>query len=148
MRLLSVYSVIDAPAILYRLLIERSTEDDASINISHRALPTPEQHMEFYLSRPYAYWDLIEYGEAFIGYVSMTQNNEIGVMLFQRWRGLRLGPEAVELFMTLYRPMPPLAGRRSGNWLANINPANEHSRKMFEKLGFRLIQHTFEKEPS
>jgi RimJ/RimL family protein N-acetyltransferase len=30
-----------------------------------------------------------------------------------------------------------------GQFYANINPANEPSRKMFEKLGFRLVQHTY-----
>jgi RimJ/RimL family protein N-acetyltransferase len=37
---------------------------------------------------------------------------------------------------------------RNGNWLANVAPANERSRRMFEGLGFRKIQETFEFQKS
>lgn len=130
---------------LYKLMEEREPE----INISHRAMPTFEQHRQFWTRRPYRCCYLIEGwhklgGLGWAGYISATQRNEIGIVLLKDWRGQGIGPLAVQELMRLHKPMPAIPSEVHGNWLANIAPANERSKSMFTRLGFREIQRTYE----
>jgi RimJ/RimL family protein N-acetyltransferase len=142
---------------LYELIQEREPE----VNISHRDMPTFEQHRQFVTRRPYRFWYLIEYSPdtpelviagyvapIFAGYVSATHDNEIGIVLRGEFRGHGLGPDAVRMLIEKHRPNPAEPSVRNGNWLANVAPANERSRRMFEGLGFRKIQETFEFQKS
>lgn len=135
--------------VLYDLLAERTPEQ----SISHREMPTWDEHAafvkrmashnvlileddDFRLGEPrYQGWFLVEnYLGAVVGSVYLTgQRNEIGISIFRRFQKRGYGQEAVTLLVQKYGP---------AKYLANINPANEPSRKMFEKLGFRVIQHT------
>lgn len=130
---------------LYELMKER----DPEINISHSALPTFEQHRQFVTRRPYRFWYLIEQEEAsgkaaWVGYVSATARNEIGIVLRQEHRGRGYGPLAIRELMRLHQPLPAEASERARRWLANISPGNEHSKYVFrDKLGFKKIQETF-----
>lgn len=140
---------------LYELMKERSPE----VNISHKELPSFERHRGFVSSRPYRFWYLlaadpqpprddgfggkIAFEPVWVGYISATHRNEIGVILRKAYRGRGYGPEAIVEFVRLHRPNPPLDGIESGRWLANIAPENEHSRHIFQKLGFRKIQETY-----
>lgn len=135
---------------LYELMKEREPE----INISHRELPTFEQHRQFVTRRPYRFWYLIEAVDfetrnpardhPWIGYVSATHSNEIGIVLLKDWRGHGFGKLVVQELIALHRPNPAEPSVRTGTWIANVAPANERSRRMFEGLGFRKIQETFE----
>lgn len=127
---------------LYDLMREREPE----INISHREFPTFEQHRAFWTRRHYrlAYLIEIEEGPAWAGYVSATQNNEIGIVLKKEWRGKGYGTQAVRELMRLHKPLPAEPSVRNGHWLANIAPGNAASQTMFSRLGFKPIQVTFE----
>lgn len=146
---------------LYELMQEREPE----VNISHLELPSFEQHRGFVTRRPYRFWYLlaaaaqaprddgfggqIALEPVWVGYISATQANEIGVVLRKLYRGRGYGPAAIQQLMQMHRPNPPAKSTRNGHWLANIAPGNEHSKHVFEKLGFRKIQETyaFEEEP-
>lgn len=140
-----------ATRILYELLRERSTEADANVNISHRKLPSWKRHVQFVASRPFRYWYLIEiYDDSeplqtveIAGYVSLSHLNEIGIVLFKKYRGMGYGKEAVRALTQKHKPLKAIPGKRSGHFIANINPSNGASRRMFEALGFRKIQETF-----
>ena len=66
----------------------------------------------------------------------MSKNNEIGISLVENVQGKNLGSEVLELI---------IKRNPRKRYLANINPKNLYSKKFFEKNGFELIQHTFEK---
>lgn len=140
---------------LYELMKEREPE----INISHRELPTFEQHRQFWSRRVYRFCYLIEFtadtpeeaqavggyvAPVWAGYLSATHNNEIGIVLRKDFRGRGLGPRAVKLLMQLHQPNPAEPSVRNGHWLANIAPMNERSQRMFTSLGFKQIQLTYE----
>lgn len=130
--LVSVYRVPKAaPRLLYKLLEER----EPRVNISHRAMPTWKQHLAFVARRPYVAWYLIKSGRDYVGAIYLTARNEIGVFILAQSRGLGLGPRAVRLLIGRH-------GRR--RYLANINPRNGQSARTFRKMGFRLIQQTYE----
>ena len=145
MRLIDVYSWPEAPAILYLLLAERAANADPYASISHHEMPSHEEHMRFYLSRPYRYWYLIWDDEHdIVGDISATRRNEIGIHLFREFQGKHYGPEAIKLLVQSHEPLPAIPTERVCAWLANINPANERSREMFKALGFGLVQVTYQ----
>ncbi len=129
MRLIPVQEVADAACYLYAQLLEREPE----ANISHKGMPTVDEHLAFVRSNPYADWCLIE-EQYIVGATYLTDAGEIGIFIFKHSQGRGFGPMAVEMMME----------KHPGRILANISPANERSRAMFEKLGFTLIQHTLE----
>lgn len=134
---------------LYRLLEERSRES----SISHREMPSFEHHRAFWTRRPYRFAFLIEPSGylpredlkwPWCGYVSATGRNEIGIHIALAWQRRGLGTAAVQAFMAEHYPNPEIHGERVGAWVANINPQNERSKAMFERLGFRKTQETFQ----
>lgn len=131
MRLADVYET-DSALPLYELLEDRPEE----ANISHREMPTWDEHISFIESRPYEAWYLIV-GEVpdILGTVYLTKNDEIGISLFSRYRGAGLAKGAISLLMEKHP---------RDRYLANINPRNAHSIRMFESMGFRHIQNTYE----
>jgi RimJ/RimL family protein N-acetyltransferase len=132
MALVSVYRLPKrAPQILYQLLHER----EPHVNISHRVMPTWQQHRKFIEQRPYRAWYLIKAGSDYVGAIYLTSMNEIGIGILAQCQGHGFGARAVRLLMRRH-------GRR--RYLANLNPRNDRSRRMFERLGFAIIQHTYE----
>lgn len=165
MKLIDIYEGAGIRAGALEFLYELMKERDPEINISHRELPSFEQHRGFVTRRPYRFWYLIEvpaqapreglfgvpifFEPTWVGYISATQANEIGVVLYKLYRGRGYGPAAIQQLMQWHHPNPPAESSRNGHWLANIAPQNEHSKRVFHKLGFRKIQETYalEEEP-
>lgn len=143
MKLEKISKVPKADQILYKLIEERSTEQDDYTNISHRKVPTWAAHKAFIASNPYRYWFLINVGDVYIGSLSVTYNNEIGIVLFRSNRGRGFGTRAVRKLMDEYTPLKAIPSKRPGHWVANINPKNVPSIGLFEKLGARHIQNTY-----
>jgi RimJ/RimL family protein N-acetyltransferase len=125
---------------LYELLEER----DPVANISHRKMPTFEQHRAFVESKPYKAWYIVEANVGHmldepipIGSVYLTDRNEIGIHILKAHQGYHYGKQAVRLLMEMHP---------SEQFLANIAPGNARSIGMFENIGFKLIQLTLAKE--
>lgn len=117
---------------LHKLLEER----DESVNISHRSLPSWSDHC--------AYWDnsrmimnvakVVLLGRTKIGYYYITKKNEIGIFIKKDHQGKGYGKSTIKYIMDLY---PGVV------FLANVNPKNKISQKMFKSLGFKHIQNTY-----
>jgi RimJ/RimL family protein N-acetyltransferase len=118
--------------LLYTLLQER----EPHANISHRTMPSWTQHRKFIARRPYTAWYLIKSRGDYVGAIYLTAINEIGISILSPWRGFGYGPCAIRLLMSKH-------GRR--RYLANINPRNEEWIRMFRRLGFRIVQETYER---
>ena len=139
-----------AALFLYELMAERL--EDPHVNISHTEMPVWDEHIAFLASVPYRAWMLIaahlpasQYAKpVWVGYVSATRVNEIGIVIQRKWRGQGYGSAAVRKFIQTFQPLPAVRSYRTGAWVANINPANEPSQKMFQKLGFQCIQTTYQ----
>lgn len=129
--LIDIYSRLDYYATeLYHLLAERTPEQ----SISHRHMPTMKEHLAFIESRPYQAWYEIVADARSVGAVYLSKQREIGVAIFARYWGNGYGKAAVSELMRLH----------PGRYLANVNPANAASRALFEDLGGKLIQVTYE----
>lgn len=133
MKLVSVYdpSFTTGTKFLFDLLAERT----AAQSISHKAMPTYDQHVSFVESRPYGEnWYLVYVPYVgFVGSVYLTRQREIGIAILKKYRGQGYGTCAVQALMA----------RFDTKFLANINPANTASISMFKKLHFTHIQNTY-----
>ena len=125
---------------LYELLEQRPPE----ANISHRGMPTMEEHRAFIESDPYAAWYTVEAlvgSPGFetpkkIGAVYLTRRDEIGVHILSEYRGRGYGRPAVQMLMERHP---------RERYLANISPMNEASQRLFRSLAFTLVQWTYER---
>ena len=116
---------------LYNLLEERKPIS----YISHKKMPTYEEHVNFVKSSPYSKWYIIEVDGKRAGTIYLTKQNEIGIFLNEGLQEKGIGSNALNV----------LIGKNPGlRYLANINPENKKSIKFFKKLGFTLIQYTYE----
>lgn len=129
--------------VLYDLLKERPPE----ANISHREMPTIEQHVAFVRSCPYVAWYLVQnwpttyeasvfekHVTAWLGAVYLTKASEIGIFIFKQYQRHGFAREAVRLLRERHRV--PL--------FANVAPMNLRSHEFFRSLGWRAIQTTYE----
>ncbi len=142
MKLVSVYRERSAIMVLYELLKQRTPEQ----SISHRKMPTMDEHAAFVRSQPYLAWYLIEDNGAvlsvtegyeahvYVGSVYLTKQREIGIFIFKAHHGKGYAKQAIAM----------LREKWPGRILANVNPANEPSKRLFERMGGRVIQQTYE----
>jgi len=128
---------------LYEMLKERP----AIASISHKVVPTFEEHCLFVNSRPYKKWYIIWHvrsdegtpsGMVPVGNIYLTDRYEIGIFVRPEWQGCGIGTMAIRMLM---------AEDPGARYLANIATGNAKSKNLFcTVLGFRLIQETYVKE--
>lgn len=126
---------------LHQLLKERPIE----ANISHKEMPTWDEHVAFVRSHPYKGWYLIQVypehdnpripGErAIVGSIYLTHQREVGIFILQEHQNKGYGQAAIWLLKAKY----------PGKLLANVAPGNHRSQDFFKRIGARQIQVTFE----
>jgi len=116
---------------LYALLGERTKNQ----SISHEEMPSFDEHIAFIESRPYLYWYRIRNENSCVGAIYLTEKREIGIGIFKDFQGQGYAGAAINQLMGLH----------PGKFLANINPENEWSIHLFQKLDFKHIQNTYVK---
>lgn len=114
---------------LYRLLEERKPYE----SISHKKMPTLNDHSHFIDSRPYEAWymihDMEEAGYPVVGAVYLNLDDSIGIGIYDRHKRQGYASAAIKELMNEHP--------RNTYW-ANINPNNLKSKDLFTKLGFRF----------
>ena len=110
-------------------------ERDSRQNISHKKMPTYNQHMSFVSSKPYSKWYVIWYRVNKVGSIYLTAQNEVGIFIKKSFQNKQIGNIALHK-LTQKNPKK--------RYLANVNPQNKKSIRFFKNNGFKLIQHTFE----
>jgi len=116
---------------LYNLLMERDTR----VNISHKKMPTYNQHVSFVSAKPYSKWYVILCGANKAGSIYLTSQNEIGIFIKKSFQNKQIGNIALD---ELIQKNP------KKRYLANVNPQNKKSMRFFKNNGFKLIQYTYE----
>ncbi|NWJ90978.1 GNAT family N-acetyltransferase [Marine Group I thaumarchaeote] len=124
---------IDDAKFLFDLLKQR----EGIVNISHKSLPTWEEHVEFIKNNTYQSWDIIWVDNVRIGNIYLTDRDELGIFLDKKSQSNGYGSIAINEFM-----------KKNGKkrYLANINPTNYKSIQFFGKHGFIHIQNTYHKK--
>lgn len=116
---------------LYELLDERKPW----MNISHKKMPTYEEHVKFVMSKPYSKWYIIILKNQKVGAIYLSKQNEMGIWLKKGTCGKGIGTIALQLLMKQ---------NHRKRYLANINPKNKNSIRFFKNKKFKLVQHTYE----
>ncbi|MFM7009598.1 MAG: GNAT family N-acetyltransferase [Betaproteobacteria bacterium] len=131
MALIPISARPEAAQVLYDLLAERP----GYANISHKRMPTWEEHIRFMRSNPYRSWFLIEEDCGMVGAIYLSKQNEIGIGIFKKYQSKGYATKAVT---DLRRRYP------SERLLANVAPGNKVSQALWESLGGKLVQQTYE----
>ena len=119
----------------YRFLYDLLMERDTRVNISHKKMPTYNQHVSFVSAKPYSKWYVILYGVNKAGSIYLTSQNEIGIFIKKSFQNKQIGNIALN---KLIQKNP------KKRYLANVNPQNKKSMRFFKNNGFKLTQYTFE----
>ena len=135
MRLIDIYTL--PPHKVREFLWKELQRRDPKVNISHKQMPTWEEHIAFVYSKPYRDWLIMEHDGVWVGQAYLTHANEIGIFVCPENQSKGFGKQAVQRIMANYGP---------GRYLANIAPDNVGSQDFFRGLGFKLVQYTFELE--
>lgn len=115
--------------LLYKLLQERKPHQ----NISHKEMPTYDNHVKFIRSKPYKEHYLIYKEKPYtcLGSVYLTKDNEIGLFLFDEFQQKGYGSKVLKTIMKKYK---------SESLYANIAPNNYKSIIFFKNHGFHYYE--------
>ena len=119
----------------YRFLYDLLMERNPRANISHKKMPTYNEHVSFVSAKPYSKWYVILYRVNKVGSIYLTSQNEIGIFIKKSFQNKQIGNIALR---KLIQKNP------KKKYLANVNPKNKKSIRFFKNNGFKLIQYTFE----
>jgi hypothetical protein len=119
----------------YRFLYNLLKERDSRTNISHKKMPTYNEHVEFIKSKPYTKWYVVKNGTEKIASIYLTSQNEIGIFIKTTHQNKNLGG----IIMSQLIQKNPRE-----RYLANVSPKNKTSEKFFKSYGFKFIQKTYE----
>ena len=118
-----------------KFLYNQLKERESKINISHKKMPTYEEHSKFVLSNPYSKWYIIMYKNKKIGNTYLTKTNEIGIFILKSIKIKGIGKMVLQFLMKM---------NPRSRYLANVSPKNKKSQDFFKKNNFKLIQYTYE----
>ena len=115
---------------LYKLLSQRKSFD----NISHKKMPSYQEHIEFVKSKPYACWYVVLLNNKKIGSAYISKQNEIGISILN---------DHDEVFRQITLDYL-LKNNLRNRYIANCSPKNTKLIKFFKKNGFKLVQYSYE----
>ena len=99
-------------------------ERDTRANISHKKMPTYNQHVRFVSAKPYSKWYVILYGANKAGSIYLTSQNEIGIFIKKSFQNKQIGN------IVLHKLIQKNPKKR---YLANVNPKNKKSISFFQE---------------
>ena len=121
----------DDALFLYDLLKTR----DPLANISHKKMPSYDEHTNFILSNPYTIWYIIEYEGKKIGSVYLSKQDEIGISLVDNSLYNKIGKSIIKLL---------IKNNPRKRYLAKVSPQNKKLQNFFVNNGFRGLEYTYE----
>ena len=78
-----------------KFLFELLKERDPRANISHKKMPSYNEHLKFIKSKPYTKWYIILKSKDRIGSIYLSKNDEIGIFLSKKYQGKSIGNDAL-----------------------------------------------------
>jgi len=116
---------------LYDLLKTR----DPLTNISHKKMPSYDEHVNFILSNPYTVWYIIEYEEEKTGSIYLSKQDEIGISLVDNSLYDKIGKSVIKLL---------IKNNPRKRYLAKTSPQNKKLQNFFVNNGFIGLEYTYE----
>ena len=116
---------------LYDLLKNK----DPNANISHKKMPSYDEHVEFVMSKPYTNWYIIEYDKKNVGTIYLSKQDEIGISINKDYEYDQIVKSALELLMKL---------NQRKRYLANTSSKDVRSQEFLLKNGFTGLEYVYE----
>ena len=116
---------------LYDLLKNK----DPNANISHKKMPSYDEHVEFVISKPYTNWYIIEYDKKNVGSIYLSKQDEIGISINTDYEYDQIVKSALKLLMKL---------NQRKRYLANVGPKDVKSQEFLLKNGFTSLEYVYE----
>jgi hypothetical protein len=116
---------------LYEFLKEREPNE----NISHKKIPTFNEHKKFVLSKPYQKWYIVLLNNEKIGTIYLSIINEIGLHFKKKYQTNILRNKVLHEL---------IEKNQKNRYLVNINPRNKSLISFYKSKKFKKIQHTYE----
>ena len=116
---------------LYDLLKNK----DPNANISHKKMPSYDEHVEFVMSKPYTNWYIIEYDKKKVGTIYLSKQDEIGISVNSDYEYDQVVKPALKLLMKL---------NQRKRYLANTSPKDVRSQEFLLKNGFTGLEYVYE----
>ena len=116
---------------LYDLLKNK----DPNANISHKKMPSYDEHVKFVMSKPYTNWYIIEYDKKNVGAIYLSKQDEIGISISNDYEYDQIVKPALKLLMKL---------NQRKRYLANTSPKDVRSQEFLLKNGFTGLEYVYE----
>ena len=132
----SVIGTVTQIEVLYELLKTRIH------SISHKSIPTFEQHTKFVKNNPYRVWYLLSDNQGYFGTVYVAENNNIGINIDSS----RLNDTLKKIIRKIeseIRPLSPITSLRNEKFTINVPITNQIMISAIKEFGYVLIQITF-----
>ena len=116
---------------LYDLLKNK----DPNANISHKKMPSYDEHVKFVMSKPYTNWYIIEYDKKNVGAIYLSKQDEVGISIKKDYKYEQIAKPALKLLIKL---------NPRKRYLANTSPKDVRSQEFFLKNGFNGFEYVYE----
>ena len=116
---------------LYDLLKNK----DPNANISHKKMPSYDEHVEFVMAKPYTNWYIIEYDKKNGGAIYLSKQDEIGISISNDYEYDQIVKPALKLLMKL---------NQRKRYLANTSPKDVSAQEFLLKNGFTGLEYVYE----
>ena len=116
---------------LYELLKNK----DPNANISHKKMPSYDEHVEFVMSKPYTNWYIIECDKKNVGTIYLSKQDEIGISINNDYEYDQIVKPALKLLMKL---------NQRKRYLANTSPKDVSAQEFLLKNGFTGLEYIYE----
>ena len=116
---------------LYELLKNK----DPNSNISHKKMPTYDEHIKFVLSKPYTNWYFIEGDEKNAAAIYLSKRDEIGTSINIDYEYEQIAKTAIKLLMEL---------NPRKRYLVNVSPKDIVAQEFLLKNGFSGLEYVYE----
>ncbi len=121
--------------ILYSFLLDRK------YNISHKNIPTYDEHVFFVKNHPYRNWVLVERESKVFGNFYIHTDNSIGINFNQKY--IDLFPIIYEMIIKKWKPLPEIQSVRNKNFFVNTSSNNEALISVLKKMGAKHLQSSY-----
>jgi hypothetical protein len=117
---------------LYKLL------DFRGANISHKALPSLEEHRKFVLKHPYRFWYIVKKENLVLGSVYFHFDNSIGINM-PRQSSENIAA-TLEKALCIHRPLQAKKSVRPNMFFINTKPQDRPLEVALKRLGWNVLQ--------
>jgi hypothetical protein len=122
--------------LLYQQLRSRTN------SISHRVLPTYDNHKEFVAKHPYRAWFIIKSTDLVLGNVYVQYDNSIGLNCCNQISEIQI-KSILDLISIKLKPLAPIPSVRSSNFFLNVAISNTDLQNKLTNLGLIESQRSF-----